>query len=184
VDKKSIIALIGILVLSSCAIDKTGFIIRHKKKNITLTTISDQIKIGYETDSAVIYIGQNDAIKQTEKLLSNKKLNARFDYRLIADFKSSLDSLKRINKNILIKHWLNQKVSIDIRSYDFAGFMDQWILKVLILKGKTEIWNKTSKKYEKRITYHYIKDQLGGESCYFTFENGNEFHHQLILLGE
>jgi len=66
VDKRLIIGLISILIFVSCTVDKTGFTVRHKKKNITLTSISDQLKIGYETDSAIIYLGQIDAIKQTE----------------------------------------------------------------------------------------------------------------------
>lgn len=183
-DKRLIIGLIGILIFVSCTADKTGFTVRHKKKKITLTSISDQSKIGYETDSAIIYIGQNDAIKHTEKLLSSKKLDPRFDYRLISELKTNLDSLRKIQKDILVQHWQNQKDTIYLKSYDLAGFIDQWILKDLILKGKTEIWNKSTKKFEKQIIYHFVKDQLGGEDCYFTFQNGSEFHRQLILLGE
>ena len=116
--------------------------------------------------------------------MSSKKLNPRFDYRLINDLKTNLDSLKKIQRDILVHHWQNQKDSIDLKSYDFAGFIDQWILKDLILKGKTEIWNKSAKQFEKRITYHFVKDQLGGQDCYYTFQNGSEFHRQLIALGE
>ena len=146
--------------------------------------ISEQPKIGYETDSAIIYIGQTDAIKQTEKLLLSKKLNPRFDYRLINHLKTNLDSLKEIQKDILVHHWQNHENPIDLKSYDFAAFIDQWILKDLILEGKTEIWNKSAKQFEKRITYHFVKDQLGGQNCYYTFQNGSEFHRQLLGLGE
>ena len=163
-DKRLILGVISILIFASCATDKTGFIVRHKKKNITLTTIHDQHKIGYETDSAIIYIGQNDAITQTEKLISNRILNSRFDNRLINDLKTNLDSLKHIQRDIMLQNWKNQKDPIDLKSYYFAGFIDQWILQDMILKRKAEIWNKSNKRFEKRIIYHFVRDQLGGES--------------------
>jgi hypothetical protein len=183
-DKRLIFGLINILIFASCATDKTGFIVRHKKKNITLTSIHDQHKIGYETDSAIIYIGQNDAIMQTEKLLSNRKLNSRFDHSLTNDLKTNLDSLEHIQSDIVLQNWKNQKDSIDLKSYYFEGFIDQWILQDLILKGKAEIWNKSNKRFEKQITYHFVRDQLGGESCFYTFKNGTEFYRQILGLGE
>lgn len=182
--KRLIIGLISVLVISSCTVSKNGFVKRHMKQNITLTSIEEQIKIGYETDSAIIYFGQNDAIKQTEKFLSSGFLDSRIQYCLINDLKANLDSLRKIQKDILVVHWRNQKDSTNLKSKDFAEFIDQWILKDLILNRKTEIWNKLSKKFEKRITYHYLKDILGGEECYYTFQNGIEFHRQLIALGE
>lgn len=183
--KRLIIGLISISIFVSCAVvDKTGFVVRHEKKNIVLTSISDQPKIGYETDHAIIYLGQKDAIKQVEELLSSGKLHPRFQDRLINDLKINLDSLKKIQQDILVNHWQNQKEENDKKNYDFAEFIDKWILKDLILKGKTEIWNKSIKRFEKRITYHFFEDQFGGESCYYTFRNKLEFHRQILLLGE
>jgi len=57
-------------------------------------------------------------------------------------------------------------------------------LKDLILKGKVEVLNKKTKNFETRIIYHFVRDQLGGEDCFYTFENREEFHRQLIRLGE
>lgn len=182
--RRLLVGLIGILILVSCAVHRDGFIASDRKKNIKLTSISGQLKIGYETDSAIIYIGQLDAVLQTEKLLSSKKLNPRFDNRLIVDLNKNLDALRKIRTDTLFQHWQNQKDSVDIKSYEFAGFIDQSILRDLILKGKTEVWNKTTKRFEKMIIYHFIKDKLGGESCTYSFQNGTEFHRQQIALGE
>jgi len=181
---KLIIGLIGFLVFSSCSIDKTGFTVRHKKKNIKIYSISNQIKIGYETENAIIYIGQIDAIETTEKKLSDKNLDPRFDKETIDGLKSNLDTLRKLQKEITVEHWLIKQKGFFINNYNFASFIDQWILKELILKGKTEILNKKTKKFETRIVYHFVRDQLGGEDCFYTFESGEEFHRQLIRLGE
>jgi hypothetical protein len=179
---KSTIGLICILLAVSCTVNKTGFIVSHKKKHINLTAISDQPKIGYETDSAIIYLGQNDAVQLTESLLTGRKPN--FEPRLKKDLQVNLDYLRIINKDTLVQHWQNQMNSTDYQTYDLAGFIDQWLLKDLILKGKAEIWNKSTIKLEYTIIYHAVKDKLGGQSCYFTFQNGSEFHRQIIALGE
>ena len=131
-----------------------------------------------------LFIGKNDIIRQFEKLLCNKKFDSRFDNKQLNEFKTVFDSIGKINQDIIVIDWHKQKSPIDIKSYDFAGFIDQWILKKLVLKGKSQIWNKSTNMYENRIIYHFVRDQLGGESCYYTFPNGNEFHHQLIVLGE
>gem|GEM_PF-3735005 len=181
---KLIIGLIGFLAFSSCSIDKTGFTVRHKKNNIRINSISNQIKIGYETENAIIYIGQLDAIETTKKKLSDRKLDPRFDKETIDRLKSNLDTLKKIQKEFIVQHWLTKQKGFYIHNYNFASFIDQWILKELILKGKTEILNKKNKNFETRIVYHFVRDQLGGEDCFYTFENGEEFHRQLIRLGE
>jgi len=183
-NKTIIIGLTNFLILFSCVSTKNEFITRHKKKNITLTSIVDQVKIGYETEKAIIYIGRQDAISLTEKFLSNKKLDPRFDKNKIVDLTSNLDTLKIISNELTVQHWMAKQITFNLHDYNFAGFVDQWILKELILKGKSEIWNKTTNKFEKRITYHFIKDQLGGEFCYYTFQDGTEFHRQIIALGE
>lgn len=172
--KKILIGLIGIFILISCANEK------QIQKNIKLKGISNQYKIGYETDSAIIYIGQLDAIDLTKKLIAKEK-----DINFKNDFKSNLDRLEKVNSYILVIHWQNQKDTVEfMKNQEFAGFIDQWLLKELILKGKTEIWNKNLKKFEEKIIYHFIKDMLGGETCYFNFKNGTEFHRQVLLLGE
>ena len=35
-------------------------------------------------------------------------------------------------------------------------------------KRQAEVWNKLDSHYEKRIIYHFVRDQLGGEDAYFT----------------
>jgi len=181
---KLIVVLIGILVFNSCSVDKTGFTVRHRKKNIRTNSISNQIKIGYETENAIIYIGQLDAIETTEKKLSGKNLDPRFDKETISGLKNNLETLKKIQKEIIVQHWLKMQKGFYINDYNFASFIDQWLLKELILKGKAEILNKKTNNFEKRIVYHFVRDQLGGEDCFYTFENGVEFHRQLIRLGE
>ena len=180
---KLIIGLI-ILLLSSCVSSNNGFTARHKKKKITLLPISDQVKIGYETEKAIIYIGKKDAISLTERLLSNKGLDPRFDKITINDLQSNLDSLKLIYHDFTVQHWMAKKSNFNLHDYNFAGFIDQWILKDLILKGNAEVVNKAFKENEERVTYHFVRDRLGGKQCYYTFENGIEFHRQIIALGE
>jgi hypothetical protein len=180
--KEFIIGLISVLVVASCAVDKTGFILRHRKKNINLTSITDQHKIGYETDSAIIFIGQNDGVQLIENLLSERRRN--FDNKLNSELKLYLDFIKKIQSDTVVQHWGNRLNYNEFQTYDLAGFIDQWLLKDLILKGKTEIWNKSTKKPETRVTYHFVKDKLGGKACYFTFQSGSKFHSQIITLGE
>ena len=67
--KKLIIFLICILIIIPCFAEFTA---QHKKRNIKLKLITHQIKIGYETDSAIIYLGKNDIIKQLEKLCESR----------------------------------------------------------------------------------------------------------------
>jgi hypothetical protein len=156
----------------------------HKKNVIKLKSINDQIKIGYETSYAIIYFGKNDVLKQLGKMVESKHLDPRLDSQLIKELKAQSDTINNVTYEIIIPDWHNQSKSIDLKSYDLAGIIDQWVLRPLVLKGKSEILNKTTKMYESHITYNFIRDQLGGESCYYTFTDGTEFYNQIISLGE
>jgi hypothetical protein len=160
------------------------FIKKHKTKKISLTSVTDSIKIGYETDSAIVYFGLNDMIETIEDILNSGKLEPRWDYRTIDDLKDNLKILQSINKALIVKHWQNQKDSIDLDSYNIAGFIDQCIFKDYIFDKKAEVWNKRDKKFEHIVFYNFIKDRLGGEQCYYTFEDKTIFHRQIIVLGE
>jgi len=182
-DRKILIGIISVLVFISCA-TKNEFIANYKKKNIKLTSVSNQIRIGYETDKAIIYLGRDDAIAIAEKLLSNTELDPIYQRTTINDLKNNLDTLQNLQKDKLVQHWKAKRSNFNLYDYNFAGFIDQWIMKRVVMKGKAEIFNKVSNKYEKRIAYNFIQDKLGGEQCYYTFNNGVEFHRQLIALGE
>lgn len=186
-NMKSTIAiyLFILMVTTSCSTVNKGFIAKHKKKKIHLTEFSEPtIKIGYETDSAIIYFGVHDMIRTTEDILSSGKLQPRWDYRTIEDLKKNLKFLQSIKNDLIVENWQNQKDSIDIDLYNFSGFIDQWIFKDYLFDHMAMVWNKSKKRYEKIIYYHFVRDRLGGEYCYYTFENGVEFHRQLIALGE
>ena len=178
------IYIFSLLILSSCSSLSKGFVVRHKTKKINLTGINDSIKIGYETDSAVIYLGLTDIKQRTEQILNSGKFNPRWDYETINDFKKNLSILEDLENDVVLEHWQNQKDSVNIEEYGLAGFIDQWMLKDLIFDKKAEVWNKFKNKFESKIIFHHIRDRLGGEQYYFTFDNGKEFHRQIIALGE
>ncbi len=168
--------------MASCSVDKTGFIVRHKTKDINLKAINENNKIGYETDSAIIYIGQNDAIDLTEKIISKRQ--KQFDSKLLTEIQSYKGLIQNINGDTLVQHWDNNLSKTSFETYDLAGFIDQWLLKVLLTSGKSEVWSKSKNRFENEIIYHFVQDQLGGQSCYYKFKNGSEFHRQIIRLGE
>ena len=138
------IGLIFSVILVSCTVSNNGFISKHKKKTIKLSNISQQIKVGYETKNAIIYVGKQDAMRLTEKLLSNKNLDHRFDEIIFNDLTKNLDTLNRIQNNTTVKHWQAKQSNFNLHDYNFVGFIDQWILKDLIIKGKAEVFNKTT----------------------------------------
>ena len=160
------------------------FIKKHKTDKISLTEISDSIKIGFETDSAIIYFGVHDMIKTIDDILSSGKLQPRWDYRTIDDLKKNLNFLQGVKRDLIVKHWQNQKDSIDIDLYDIAGFIDQWIFKDYLFDKKAIVWNKAQNRYENIVYYNFIEDRLGGQQCYYTFEDKTVFHRQIIALGE
>ncbi len=158
---------------------------KHKSDKINLTDIKDSIKIGFETDSAIIYFGVHDMIKTIEGILSSSKLQPRWDYRTIDDLKNNLKFLQSIRGDLNVKHWQNQqKDSINIDFYKIAEFIDQWIFKDYLFDRKAIVWNKAQNRYEEIVYYNFIEDRLGGEQCYYTFENKTVFHRQIIALGE
>ncbi len=172
---KAILILIFILI-SSLSTGK-DFIKKHKTDKITLVEISDSIKIGFETDSAIIYFGVHDMIKTVEDILCSGKLQSRSAYRTIDDLKNNLNFLQSIRYDINVKHWQNlQKDSINIDLYNIAEFIDQWIFKDYLFDKKVMVWNKAQSRYEKIVYYNFIKDRLGGEQCYYTFEEKTVFH--------
>ncbi|WP_103070570.1 hypothetical protein [Aquimarina sediminis] len=183
-DKRIIIGVISVMILCSCVFTKNGLFSRYKKRNINLTSISGQVKIGYETEKAIIYFGKQDVISFTERLLMNKKLDPRFDRDIINDLKNNLDTLRKVKNDFIVQHWMSKQRVFNLHDYDFAGFIDQWVFKDLILKGNSEVINKTSNETEEKVFYHYIRDKLGNEECYYSFKSGVEFHTQVIALGE
>ncbi|WP_289056198.1 hypothetical protein [Carboxylicivirga marina] len=160
------------------------FIKKHKSKKVSLASITDSIKIGYETDSAIVYFGKNEIEKTIKSVLGSGKLEPRWDYRTIDNLKNNLKFLKTIQNDMVVNHWQNQTDSIDIDLYDFAGFIDQWIFKDYLFDNKAEVWNKRDDKFERIVFYNFIEDRLGGEQCYYTFEDKTIFHRQIIALGE
>ncbi|WP_075590853.1 hypothetical protein [Labilibacter marinus] len=174
--------IIGILFFNSCSAIGTLIGDRHQKKRIKLASITNQVKIGYETENAIIYVGKKDALKLTEKILSSNKYDPRFDKIIIEDLRLNLDSLKEVQEEIIFKHWLSKSSNFSLYDYNFAGYLDQWILQKLLLKGKAEVFNKEAKGFEQRIVFHFIKGSVGGEQCYYTFNNGIEFHRRIISL--
>jgi hypothetical protein len=176
--------LFGILFLCSSTAVNKGSNEKHKKKNINLNSIIGQVKLGFETNLAIIYLGQLDTKKKIEKLISRKKHTQQFDPELINEFNSYLDTISRLKTDLIIQSWKDQEKNIDIKSYMLAGFLDQWVLKDLILERKVEVWNKSLNIFEKKITYHFVRDRFGSENCYYTFQNGLEFHNQILTLGE
>jgi hypothetical protein len=178
----TIITLIFILI-SSLSFGQ-DFIKKHKTDKITLTEIKDSIKIGFETDSAIIYFGVNDMTKTIEDILSSGKLQPRWDYRTIDDLKGNLKFLQSIKSDLIVKDWQSQRDSVNIDLYNISGFIDQWIFKDYLFDKKAEVWNKAQNRYEKIIYYNFIEDRLGGEQCYYTFEDKTVFHRQIIALGE
>lgn len=182
---KHLITILTLTLFLNCSTSfGQDFIKKHKTKKLNLTSLTDSIKIGYETDSAIVYFGLNDMIKTIEDILNSGKLQPRWDYKTIADLKDNLRIIQDINKDLIVKHWQNQKDSIDLDSYKIAGFIDQWIFKDHLFDKKAEVWNKVGKRYERVVFYNFIKDRLGGEQCYYTFEDKTVFHRQLIALGE
>ena len=146
--------------------------------------ITNQIEIGYKTDSAIIYFGQTDAIELTEELLETNRFSPGINREIINDLEKNLSYLKNVTNGEVILCWQNQKESIDYNKYEFAGLIDQFIIRDLLLKGKIEVLRLANNQYQKEIIYHYLKDKLGGIQCYYTFKNGNEFYRYIIALGE
>ena len=173
-----------ILILISSLSFGQDFIKTHKTDKINLKEIKDSIKVGYETDSAIIYFGLNDMIKTIEDILNSGKLKPRWENRTIDDLKNNLKFLQSIKKDLIVKHWQNKNDSIVIDLYNIAGFIDQWIFKDYLFDRKAIVWNKAQNRYEKIVYYNTIEDRLGGEQCYYTFEDKTVFHRQIIALGE
>lgn len=146
--------------------------------------MNDSIKIGYETDSAIIYFGLNDIIQKNKNLLDSKEFDDRWDHQVIDQFKMNLEFLYEVQDDLVVQHWANKDKFKDQRLYDLSGFIDQWVFKGLMFDGKAEVWNKSSNNFESKIKYHYVKDRLGGENAFYTFADGKEFHNQIIALGE
>jgi hypothetical protein len=156
----------------------------HKKRTIKIKSVNDQITIGYETSNAIIYFGKEDVLNQLGKIIESKNSEPKLDYQLMIELKSTIDTINKVSKEIIVPDWHNQIKPIDLRKYELAGMIDQWILRPLILKGKTKILNKNTNAFENHIIYNFLRDQLGAESCFYTFSNGTEFYGQIITLGE
>ena len=184
---KSTIAiyLFILMVATSCSTVNKGFIAKHKKKKIHLTEFSEStIKIGYETDLAITYFRKNDILNLVDRKLNGREINQRRDYQLINDLKKTSETIANLESDKIIKHWFGAETPFDSTAYFLAGEIDGNIYRNLILEGKAMVFNKSEKVYEKIIYYHFVRDRLGGEDCYYTFENRVEFHRQLIALGE
>jgi hypothetical protein len=149
--KRSNIILIVIFFLVCSTLFGQDFIKKHKTEKISLSSITDSIKIGYETDSAIVYFGLNTMIKTIEDILNSGKLEPRWDYRTIDDLKDNLKILQFIDGDLIVKYWQNQKDSIDLDSYKISGFIDQWIFKDYLFDNKALVWNKRDGKYEQIV---------------------------------
>ncbi len=182
--RDSICIILCLLALNSCTKLNNDFIHRHKTKKINLKGLKNETKIGYETDTAIIYFGLEDIIQLNKDLLSSKGFDQRWNHQIINDFNRNLDFLNEIKDDLIVQHWQIKNEYKDQRLYDLSGFIDQWVFKKLIFSGKAEVWNKAGQKFETEIIYHFVKDRLGGETALYTFEDGKEFHHQMITLGE
>jgi len=168
------------VVLASCGSSKVNFIDKHLENKISLQGFSEQIKIGYETEKAIIYFGKQNAIALTSKLIKSKKIQ-KF---VLEDIENGQKRLKGLAKDTTVMDWQLQKNVEAVDDYLFAGFIDQWLLEDLINSGKVKILNKETNVYVKRVTSHFTRDKLGGETRYYTFSNGVEFHSQIIAFGE
>ena len=176
--KKWIIVFLSLnFILSSCILIKQDFILIHKIKKINLKTINDQIKIGIKTDSAIFYIRKNDAIKLFERLLKKETRYNNSNYELENKFNKTIDTLNKINDDFIF-------CQSYVDDLNYSSFIEKWILEKLIYNGKVEIFNQKTKQYEKQITYHFIRDRLGGKEYYLNFENGTEFYRQILCIGE
>jgi hypothetical protein len=137
-----------IFILVSSLSFGQDFIKKHKTDKITLTEITDSIKVGYETDSAIIFFGVHDMINSIDDILSSGKLQPRWDSRTIDDLKENLKFIQSIKNDLIVKKWHNQKDSIDIDLYNISGFIDQWIFKDYLFDKKAMVWNKVHNRYE------------------------------------
>ncbi|WP_276499351.1 hypothetical protein [Pontibacter litorisediminis] len=182
--KLKYVTILLLLLLTSCSILGSGSRAKHTSKTIKLKSIGDGTKVGYETDSAVVYFSLAEMKERVDRLLNSNKLDPRWDYRIIAQLKKDKQILDGINHDVVVKHWQNQKSDRDLAEYDLAGFTDQYIFKDFILDGKAKVWNKNLKRFEEKVVYNFVRHSLGTESAYYTFKNGTEFHRQIIALGE
>lgn len=182
--KLKYVSILLLLSLTSCSIIGSGSRAKHTSKTIKLKGAGDGTKVGYETDSAIVYFSLVEIKEHAETLQSSKKLDPRWDYRIIAQLKKTNETLAAINNDLVVRHWQNQKGDIDLEEYDLAGFIDQYIFKEFILAGKAEVWNKELNRFEDKVIYNFVRHSLGTESAYYTFEDGTEFHSQIISLGE
>jgi hypothetical protein len=178
------VSVLLLLLFTSCSIIGNGTRAKHTSRAVRINGIGEGHKIGYETDSAIVYFSLTDLKNQVDKLLNSKKLDPRWDYRTIAQLKKNKEFLDFIKNDILVKHWQNQKSDMNAEEYELAGLIDQFIFKEFLLEGKAELWNKRFKRFEERVIYNFVKDRFGTESAYYTLQNGMEFHRQIIKLGE
>ncbi len=183
--KLKYVCILLLLLLTSCSILGSGSRAKHTSKTVKLKSIDDDgTKVGYETDSAVVYFSLAEMKERADKLLNSKNLDPRWDYRIIAQLKKDKEALDGIDHDVVVKHWQNQKSDRDSVEYDIAGFTDQYIFQEFILDGKAKVWNKNLKRFEDKVVYNFVRHSLGTESAYYTFKDGTEFHRQIIKLGE
>ena len=173
----------SIMILGSCSIINRGFIVRHKTKKINLKGIEDSVKIGYETDSAIVYFGLKDIKEVANDILVNDGLD-QYDNGAIEMIQIKIADLDKINSSFNVNHINSEVLWTDLDKYKLSCFINDWVFKKLIFKKKAEVFNKEKKIYETQIVYHFVRDRLGSESCYYTFNDGKQFHYQMITLGE
>jgi len=183
--KKSLVIFISLLIISSCSSCKSGFVVKHKQKDIKLKGVKDSIKIGFETDSAIIYFGYNDIKEVTKRKLVRNAFYPKLSYEQTEEIKINLKFLDQIRTDKSFRYSIDSNAEpIDYETFMFTNFISQYIFRELILNKRADVFNKGTKDYEKAITYHFYKDRFGGETCFYTFENKQQFHWQMITLGE
>lgn len=169
-------------MLFSCSIINKDFIVKHKTKTLRLKGLTDTIKIGYETKSAILYFGLEDTKNKLEEIKRRTKRSNNGIY--YNDLKKIINCIDTIKQDLIIKDFWIQDSTTNILSYTLSGFFNQHLIKDLIFKKKCKVLNKQTKCYETKIYFHYVRDRMGSESEYYKFKNGTEILNQTISFGE
>ena len=163
--KIGIILLTLVLTFSNCS---SSFIARTKSRNIKLKGINENsIKVGTENNKVLILFDKNELLNLFEK--------EYLDFNNPSS-KERINELKSLKKNFIFKEseW---KGKMKYSSYEL-------MFHELLKKGKAEIFDKRKELNIYKIKYTFVEDKLGGQDCYFSFKNGNEFYEIVLAYGE
>ncbi|GAA4280047.1 hypothetical protein [Gaetbulibacter aestuarii] len=160
-----ILILTLVLGISSCS---SSFILRTKRKRINLETLPENsVKVGVDNGIVLIKFNRNDLVNLFQNDLENWS-----DHRI----KSYVDELKAFNSDTIFEK--DRTVgTLPIAEYESK-------FHTLLLNGKADIENKSTKKYLKQIKYKFTRDKLGGKNAYFYDRNGTKIYEIVLALGE